>query len=106
MPEFKVANNLKVEKSIIDSPFETLSAIGPAQRIIGKLQPYLLKDENSTMELGLIAVNTPDRTCIGRMELEQNNTDEKPKLLKFVLRKVLNRKYTTAMCHGSRLICD
>jgi len=23
-----------------------------------------------------------------------------------VLRKVLDKKYTSAMCHGSRLICD
>jgi hypothetical protein len=67
-----VTNNLKVEKTIVESPYGTLSAIGPAQRIIGKLQPYMLKDEQSTMELGLVAVNTPDRTCIGRFELVQN----------------------------------
>jgi hypothetical protein len=54
-------------------------------------------------------VNTADRTCIGRFETETSiieNGVSKPKILKFVLRKVLNKKYTSAMCHGSRLICD
>ncbi len=39
-----------------------MGAIGPAMRFIGKLQ------SKYTDELGLVAINTADRTCIGRFE--------------------------------------
>ena len=61
-PEFNIPTDLRVQKVIIDSPFGVNGQIGAALRIVGRLQPKDLE------EVGLVAVNTYDRTCIGKIE--------------------------------------
>ena len=61
VPLFKVSQDLKVQTHPIPSPFPD-----QVERIIGRLQPYLYNDEKMNIGLGLVALNTPDRTIIGK----------------------------------------
>ena len=109
-PQFHTPTELRVKKCPISTPFSTVGAIGPATRILGRLQAKESKD------LGLVAINTPDRTCIGRfVYFDQNGEviksdsgfeNSNKVRIEFCLRKVLHKRYNTAICHGSRLICD
>ena len=116
-PTFNTTTDLGVFKKRIDSPFGNPGPIGPAIRIIGKLQSKDMDD------LGLVAINTAERTCIGRFDVVDKNgeilkphqaddlslqeADNSHELsLTFSLRKVLYKRYVSAICHGSRLICD
>jgi len=68
-PKFLVTTELKVDSSPIASPFGPVSALGGVERIIGRLQPYLYMKEEKNNELGLVAINTKERTVIGKFNV-------------------------------------
>ena len=67
VPIFRARMDLKLRSITIPSPFSALSALGSVERIVGKLQPYLFKAGECASELGLVAINTHERTVVGRL---------------------------------------
>ena len=66
VPLFKVTQDLKVVTHPIPSPFSEFSTLGCVERIVGKLQPYLYSDEKMNFGLGLVGINTAERTIVGK----------------------------------------
>ena len=64
-PLFKVTQDLCLQTQDIPSPF---GATMSAERVIGKLQPYLYNDDRKNIGLGLVAINTASATLIGKFK--------------------------------------